>query len=275
MNYSPSYLKDDYGIATLSTLAAQEFQESTSGWLGEDDSILPMAAWQIEQAKKGRYVSSFTEAVQDPERRANLSAGGWFIDPASDSGMYARSAFILAVAARILGNEGLIGAAEDSYNEAGGWDFWGISDKNIRPIAVATAETISAAASFQGEEGLRKVRGIVDRLLSMSTSDATESIQKARAEVTPRGIVAGTIDKSAEDAGDIATILREGGQDIYYLISGKEPPGKDPPPRWKVWLTRGAIALGVGGVLLYVGRPYVELAREGLDRFDKDEDEEE
>ena len=246
-----------------------------------------MAEWQIEQAKKDRFVSSFPEATtQDPKRPPNLSAGGWWIDPASDEGMYARAAFILAVSARLLpGAAWLIEAAENNYDDAK-WRSkeWGpgwfpvlptLGDRNIREIALRTHDQIKDAAAFRGEEGSKEVSGILDRLLSMSSADATESIQKTREEVSPGGIIGGTVDASAEDAGEIATVIREGGQNIYYLISGKKPPGGDPPPRWQVWLTRGAIALGVGGILLYVGRPYVELARESLERFDKDEDEEE
>ena len=257
---SPSYMQTSYGV---------EFELGRSvDWLGDDASILPMAEWQIEQAEEGRWVNSFQEAVNDPKRAPNLSHGGWFHPPTSNEGAYARGAFALAVGARILQDKTLIEPAKEmAYSASWRGLVPGTYNDDIQQIALQAQNLLTAAGAKAGNT--KAVQGMILTLSELSKADAIEAMQQVRDETSTIGISKGAFEGSAEDAGQFIVGAKKTALQLWSAVTGNPLPGQKPPPKWKVWLMRGSIAFAAGGVILYLGRPYIELAQAA---FDKDED---
>lgn len=249
---SPSYMQTSYG----------------ADWLGDDASILPMAEWQIEQAEAGRWVNSFQDAVNDPQRTANLSHGGWFHAPTTNEGMYARAAFALAVGARILRDKALIEPAKEMAYSAS-WRGWvpGTSDDAIQQIALQAQNLLTAAGAKAGNT--KAVQGMILTLSELSKAEAVQAMQQVRDETSTTGIVKGAAEESWEDTGQFFAGVKKTGLQLWSAITGNPLPGQEPPPRWKVWLMRGSIAFAAGGVILYLGRPYIALAEKAFNSEDE------
>lgn len=262
----------------------------------DDTTILPAADYQIQQAEAGNYVGTYTQAVSHTQTGIawppGVSTGAWFLDPTTNAGMKAKAAYATAVAARILRSPGLVRAARSFYSDAewdvgayrlrqlfGGGIFASGDDTEIRDTALAAKGYIQEAAA--GNANSAQVRGILDRLDSMSMPDSVRDAQADHDATTPSGMAddfAEGVGADLEAGGDwvkgIVDDAGKTGKNLANLLSGDPDPELDAPREkwWQLTLRQQYQLAGTAAALaaiLYVGAPYATILAEAQRRRSK------
>jgi hypothetical protein len=192
--------------------------------------------------------------ARTPLARANaaegITKGGIFQPAATVAGAQLRGAFWMAVAARLLGNDTLINAAESLTGRAKSAVVWGSKlAQQTDPSGVLRAYAVSAAA-IRNAAGARATTDANLRyvLAALGAADTgmIQTAQQVKRDQSVVGIVKGTAAATVQD-------LKKGANVALDLATGeKTVPGLVFSALWEKyrWYILGAGAVGVGGLLV-------------------------
>lgn len=160
-----------------------------------------------------------------------------------DAAAYWKSAYWMAVASRIA-RDGNLARAAGANMVRGNW-LGSLPGSGYKTGGISDIFTAAAKLVTQAAKGNRQLSSVAAVLARQADPGVIATWQQAVSEQSPAGIVKGTIEKSGEDVGTLAGVLRG-------IFTGDLPPGMS-PTRWFFykWGLRAAL-IAAGGLGLWL-----------------------
>lgn len=193
----------------------------------DEAALYDGAQAQIDKAKAGQPLDDY---------RASEDSQKFLTGAATDQEAYAKAAYWVAVAARIVRKAELTGYAEQLKAEADRFRLIPGSGSYVANIQTIYANAGKALRPYANKQSIAAIEAILGQ---SGSAGATETAQRAAQD---RAVVANTAAKSGSNVATALSYARG-------VVTGEKPPGTT-DLAWFVqkWGARAAIGVGVGAV---------------------------